>query len=68
MINKYPKINTIFKRDRTKRIILGDLSDPAFGAVCLWQYTEKLDGQNIRVRWDGNQVRIDGRTDDADLP
>lgn len=33
-----------------------------------WTWTEKLDGTNIRIIWDGHKVRIGGRTDDALIP
>jgi len=66
---KYPKIQTIFMRDEHKRIIVGEFSDPAFKAICLWRFGEKIDGTNVRIDWDGaGQVQIDGRTDDADFP
>jgi ATP-dependent RNA circularization protein (DNA/RNA ligase family) len=33
-----------------------------------WVFTEKVDGTNIRVNWDGEHVLFGGRTDKAQLP
>ena len=75
---KYPKIQTLWKRDpnNKNRIIEGQLTKPEFDNIKTWMFTEKIDGTNIRVSWtnkniDGdvvNSVRFDGRTDDAQIP
>lgn len=72
-MNKYHKINSIFKRDATKKghpLIVGDWSIPEFEylAYNLWTFTEKVDGTNIRVMWDGSNVKFGGRTDNANIP
>lgn len=33
-----------------------------------WTFTEKVDGTNIRVSWDGKEVVFGGRTDSAQIP
>lgn len=33
-----------------------------------WVFTEKVDGTNIRVHWDGHKVAFGGRTDNAQIP
>jgi hypothetical protein len=33
-----------------------------------WVFTEKVDGTNVRVMWDGNRVTFNGKTDNAQLP
>ena len=33
-----------------------------------WQFTEKIDGTNIRIMWDGHKVTFGGRTDKAQIP
>jgi ATP-dependent RNA circularization protein (DNA/RNA ligase family) len=33
-----------------------------------WQFTEKIDGTNIRVHWNGHKVLFGGRTEDAQIP
>ncbi len=35
---------------------------------CTWIFTEKIDGTNIRVVWDGHKVSFYGRTDKATIP
>lgn len=32
-----------------------------------WRWTEKVNGTNARIIWDGHRVRIGGRTDEAQL-
>jgi hypothetical protein len=70
-MNEYHKIQTVFKRDMTKRgqIIVGEYSLPEFEylASCKWRFTEKVDGTNVRVMWDGTTVRLGGKTDNAQL-
>ncbi len=67
---KYPKINTIWKRDESNkfRIIEGDFSKKEFANIKDWHITEKIDGTNIRVSFENNAVRFDGRTDEAQIP
>lgn len=73
VMREYCKIHTLFKRDEHLRIIEGDWSLPEieYLADTKWQMTEKVDGQNIRVQYDGttcrNPIAIGGRTKDADL-
>lgn len=66
----YLKINTVFKRDEKNLIIPGEWSLPEFEylADCVWRWTEKVDGTNIRVHWNGENVTIGGRTDNAQVP
>lgn len=33
-----------------------------------WTWTEKVNGTNIRIMWDGHRVRIGGRTGEAQMP
>ena len=68
---EYPKIHNPFKRDpETNKVILWDWTKPEFGYLAsnLWQFTEKVDGMNIRVMWDGQVVNFAGRTDKAVIP
>jgi len=67
---KYPKINSLFRRDRkTKKIIEGDYSCPEFDNIEKWLVTEKIDGMNIRIFYKkGSKPRFGGRTDNAQLP
>lgn len=70
-MDTYHKINTAFKRDpKTKKILLWDWSKPEFEYLkdCYWVFTEKVDGMNIRVIWDGQAISFKGKTDNADIP
>lgn len=66
----YPKIESLFKRDDKFKFIEGEYRLPEFEylADCAWLFTEKLDGTNVRVMWDGEKVRFGGRTDKAQMP
>ena len=69
----YHKIQSIFYRDPEKNyktFIEGKFSDPAFDILqnVPWDFTEKIDGTNIRIGWDGNGVKFGGRTDNAQFP
>lgn len=49
---KYPKIQTLWKRDeQTHKIIEGDYSKTEFENILLWDITEKIDGTNIRIEF-----------------
>jgi hypothetical protein len=72
-MNTYHKINTIFKRDHDKPknpIIIGEWSEPEFEYLAnnSWIFTEKVDGTNIRIMWDGDRITIGGKTDNAQIP
>lgn len=71
-MRNYEKIETIFARDvaGTKKLIDGAFRDPTiqFLAKNEWIWTEKVDGTNIRVMWNGHSVSFGGRTDGADIP
>ncbi len=55
--------------DRNK-LIEGAWSSPALEATAglKWLWTEKVDGTNIRIHWDGHKVTYGGRTDNAQIP
>ena len=69
---EYNKIDTLYKRDMegTKKLLEGEFRNPAveFLKDNLWQFTEKVDGTNIRVYWDGHKVQFGGRTERAQIP
>ena len=70
-MSEYHKINSIFKRDRTtNRLIEGDWSTPEFEYLSdnLWEFTEKVDGTNIRVVFHDGTITFGGRTDAAQIP
>ncbi len=70
----YPKIYSPFQRhhdgpDRNK-LDMGLWLRPEFEMLkdLPWEWTEKVNGTNVRVIWDGHKVRFGGRTDDAQMP
>lgn len=66
----YHKIQNIFKRDTvTNKIISGQFSLPEFEYLkdLNWIATEKVDGTNIRVMWDGKEITFNGKSDNAQL-
>jgi len=70
-MTQYPKINTIWKRNpKTHKIIEGEWAMAEFGYLQYnaWELTEKIDGTNIRVMWDGSQISFGGKTDNAEIP
>ena len=69
----YHKIQSIYKRDpatKFKTFLEGDWSVDAFGILkdIEWTFTEKIDGTNIRIGFDGETVSFGGRSDNADIP
>ena len=71
MMREYHKIDGLFKRDEaTKRLMYGVYRNPAveYLANNEWIFTEKIDGTNILVYWDGHRVTFGGRTDKATIP
>lgn len=68
---EYHKIETLFERDeKTKKLIYGKYRNKSieFLKDNDWQFTEKIDGTNIRIFWDGHKVTFAGRTDKAQIP
>lgn len=69
----YPKIPGPFKRavdgPNRNKLIEGRWTSVELDMLADndWLWTEKVDGTNIRVHWDGHTVRIGGRTDKAVL-
>lgn len=73
----YHKINTVFARDPRGRIVDGLYATPelAYLANNQWWWTEKVNGTNIRLTYDGSpefrgneHAYVYGKTDDAQIP
>lgn len=66
----YHKINTVFKRDEEGRLLEGEWTHSEFEYLKLanWQGTEKVDGMNIVLTLSGDNLRITGRTENAQIP
>lgn len=72
-MSEYKKMQTVFKRDpdnNYKTLLWGEFSTSEFEFLsnCTWQFTEKVDGTNIRIEWDGENLEVKGRTDRAQIP
>lgn len=71
-MKEYHKIETLFVRDMegTKKLIEGKYRNECVEYLKdnQWVFTEKVDGTNIRVHWNGHTVIFGGRTDSAQLP
>lgn len=75
----YPKIQTLFRRDmdgsitgQKGKMIRGAWTTPELEYLAdnEWEFTEKVDGTNIRVGWNPytGEVEFGGRTDNAVIP
>ena len=72
-MNEYHKIQSVYFRDEKnnfKTFLEGQWSEPAFGYLKdnVWVWTEKIDGTNIRVMWNGKDITFGGKTDNAQIP
>lgn len=74
-MKKYSKIQSLYKRYVKKgphsgKFIDGLWSLPEFELLqnMKWEATEKIDGTNIRVEWNGAKVTFGGKTDNAQIP
>ena len=71
MLKEYHKIETIFERDdNTKKLNENKYRNKTveFLKDLEWEFTEKIDGTNIRIYWNGHKVQYFGRTDKAQIP
>ena len=69
----YHKIQTVYKRDpenKFKTLLEGEYSLPEFEYLAnnKWAFTEKVDGTNIRIMFDGEEIAFGGKTDRAQIP
>jgi hypothetical protein len=72
-MKEYHKIQTVFLRNpetKFKTLLEGEFALPEFKYLASneWVFTEKVDGTNIRVMFDGSQITFGGKTDDAQIP
>lgn len=71
-MKEYHKIETLFERDMegSKKLIEGQFRNECveFLKDNQWYFTEKVDGTNVRIHWDGHKVSYGGRTDNAQMP
>ena len=71
-MKEYIKIETPFERDTegSKKLIEGKWRNETVRYLrnAWWVFTEKIDGTNISVVWDGHKVQFHGRTERAQIP
>ena len=69
-MTEYQKIETLFKFDGEKKLYTNEFYNPIVEYLkdLPWIASEKFDGTNIRVHYDGHRVEWSGRTDKAVLP
>ena len=71
-MKEYTKIEAIFERDTegTKKLIEGKFRNETVEYLKdnRWIGTEKIDGTNIGIVWDGHKVSYQGRTERAQIP
>ena len=71
-MTEYTKIETIYERDidGTKKLIEGKFRNETveFLKDNRWYGTEKIDGTNIGIIWNGHKVSYQGRTERAQIP
>jgi hypothetical protein len=67
---KYHKIKAPFERSTETKKLTDVCALDEFGylADLDWIWTEKVDGTNIRVYWDGYQLSLHGRNDNSQIP
>lgn len=68
----YHKIQSLYKRDpenKFKTFLDGQWSVPEFEYLkdAEWEWTEKVDGTNIRIIWDGESVHFGGRKENSQM-
>lgn len=71
-MKEYHKIPTVFSRDpetKYKTLIEGQFATPELQYLQnnTWVFTEKVDGTNIRVKFENKQIIFGGKTDKAQL-
>lgn len=71
-MREYEKIETLWERDITgsKKLVPGRWRNETteFLKDDVWEWTEKVDGTNVSVVWDGHSVSFHGRTEKAQMP
>jgi hypothetical protein len=72
-MQEYHKIQTVYLRDPAtsyKTLLEGQFALPEFAYLAdnMWFFTEKVDGTNIRVMFDGDAIAFGGKTDNAQIP
>ena len=70
-VPSYPKISNIYKRTPDgKQLLFGVYADDYFAYLAdnQWLFTEKADGTNVRIYWDGDNIHVLGKRAKSQLP
>lgn len=72
-MREYHKIPTVYARNpetNYKTLLIGQYAEPELEYLARnqWVFTEKVDGTNIRVMFDGEKITFGGKTDNAQIP
>ena len=72
-MGEYHKIPTVFSRDpetKYKTLLEGQFATDEFDYLQnnIWVFTEKVDGTNIRIIFENEQITFGGKTDKAQIP
>jgi len=66
---EYHKIETLYERDeKTHKVNPGAIKNLVYALIKSWQWTEKIDGTNIRCIWRDGKLTFGGKTDNAQIP
>lgn len=64
----YHKIETLYERDeKTLKVKPGVFKNRTYTLLKEWQFTEKIDGTNIRCIWQDGNLKFGGKTDNAQI-
>ena len=69
-MKEYHKIETLFKfSQKHKKFIYGEFYNKNVELLkdIAWVFTEKIDGTNFRIHWNGHKLKYAGRTDEAEF-
>lgn len=67
-MSEYHKIETLFERDTaTFKVDPSKLKNRTYSLIKTWQFTEKIDGTNIRCIWKDGTLMFGGKTDNAQI-
>ena len=67
-MSEYHKIETLYERDMaTFKVDPSKLKNATYSLIKTWQFTEKIDGTNIRCIWKDGTLSFGGKTDNAQI-
>lgn len=69
-MEEYHKIDSLYIRGKDKKMIFGTFSNPLFEFLNnnVWEFTEKLNGTNIRINWNNFDINFSGKTNNSQIP